>query len=312
MTATDTSRLPLGKRLWIYQAERFPIAKTVTLLTLFTAASLNVSAALATVPRPAWPAYVVALFGSIVFFAQLRACDEVKDGVDDARYRPERPIPRGLVSLATIVRIGIGLVPAAVVVAWTYHAPLVWLLVLVWAWMGLMTVEFFAPDWLKARPLLYLVSHMAIMPLIDLYVTACEWLPRGSWPPAGLWLFLFLSFVNGCVLELGRKIYAPANERDGVETYSRVWGIRPALAAWSGCLIASAALLTLVGIVLGRGWMVGALAAVALLPVLVIARVFAAEPTVVGQKQLDLVAGLWVAFCYATAGVAALFARSVA
>ena len=32
-----------------------------------------------------------------------------------------------------------------------------------------MTAEFFVPEWLKARPFLYLVSHMAIMPFIDLY-----------------------------------------------------------------------------------------------------------------------------------------------
>ena len=35
---------------------------------------------------------------ALIFFFQLRACDEVKDAEDDRRYRPERPIPRGLVS----------------------------------------------------------------------------------------------------------------------------------------------------------------------------------------------------------------------
>ena len=70
-----------------------------------------------------------------------------------------------------------------------------------------MAAEFFVPEWLKARPFLYLVSHMADhaadRPVRDGDANGCR--TRGS-PPQGLWLFLALSFVNGCVLEIGRKI----------------------------------------------------------------------------------------------------------
>jgi hypothetical protein len=45
--------------------------------------------------------------------------------------------------------------------------------------MAVMTKEFFVPEWLKKRPIVYMVSHMAIMPLIDLYATACDWLAGG-------------------------------------------------------------------------------------------------------------------------------------
>jgi hypothetical protein len=110
-----------------------------------------------------------------------------------------------------------------------------------------MSFEFFVPAWLKARPFLYLVSHMAIMPLIDLFVTACEWLPRAGAPPPGLWLFLALSFVNGCVLEIGRKLYARENERPGVETYSALLGPKRAALAWSACAILAYGLLLGVG-----------------------------------------------------------------
>ena len=43
-----------------------------------------------------------------------------------------------------------------------------------------MSAEFFAPERLRTRPLLYLVSHMAIVPLIDLYATACDWMVAGA------------------------------------------------------------------------------------------------------------------------------------
>ena len=65
---------------------------------------------------------------------------------------------------------------------------------------------------------------MAIMPLIDLVLTGCEWVPAGS-VPDGIWTFLLMSFCNGCVVEFGRKIWAPEHEREGVETYSSSWGI---------------------------------------------------------------------------------------
>ena len=98
--------------------------------------------------------------------------------------------------------------------------------------MALMTAEFFVPNWLHARPALYMVSHMAIMPLIDLFATACDWLPAIGAPPAGLVWFLLLSFFNGLVIEIGRKTWAPSMEREGVESYSSAWGLRRALATW--------------------------------------------------------------------------------
>jgi hypothetical protein len=308
MTAKSETSLNLMQRLWVYQAERFPLGKTATLLALFTAASINVSAALAGVARPGLGAYLAAFIGAIIVFAHLRICDEFKDAKDDARYRPERPVPRGLVTLPLLAGIGLVLAAVAMLAAAADAPKLVWLLVLVWAWLALMTAEFFVPDWLKARPVAYLVSHMLIMPLIDLYVTACEWLPRGDAPPSGLWVFLALSFVNGCVIELGRKIFAPASEREGVETYSAKWGITTAINRWIGCLIVSTVLLVIIGFYLNALIPVALVALPSLASAIAAARTFNAAPTLQGQKRLDLIAGLWVAMSYATAGFAPIIA----
>jgi 4-hydroxybenzoate polyprenyltransferase len=50
---------------------------------------------------------VLVLFG---LFFQLRVADEHKDNEDDTKYRPERPVPRGLVTLGElrVVAIGVG------------------------------------------------------------------------------------------------------------------------------------------------------------------------------------------------------------
>ena len=50
-----------------------------------------------------------------------------------------------------------------------------WLLAGAWIYLALMTREFFAAAWLKRHPVVYMTSHMVILPLVDLYATACDW-----------------------------------------------------------------------------------------------------------------------------------------
>ncbi|MBC7738298.1 MAG: manganese transporter permease, partial [Candidatus Saccharibacteria bacterium] len=101
--------------------------------------------------------------------------------------------------------------------------PPLWVLALVRIWLAAMTAEFGAPAWPKKRPVLYLLNNMAVMPLIDHLLTGLESLPYGGPAPA-VWLFLALSLVNGCVMEIGRKLWSPQHEIAGVDTYSGLWG----------------------------------------------------------------------------------------
>lgn len=295
------ARMSLARRLWAYQAERFPLLRTVPLLAVFSAAAINVSAFLAGRSLPEPVAYLTAFLLAFLLFFQMRAADEVKDAEDDRRFRPERPIPRGLVPLGLIVGLAAAAVPVAVALAWAWHPPLLWLLALAWTWLGLMTAEFLVPAWLKARPVLYLVSHMAILPLIDLMLTGVEWLPRGGPDPA-LALFLGLSFVNGCVLEIGRKLKAPENERAGVETYSALWGPAPAARVWAVCVAVAAALVALNGLALGIPTLAAPLAGLGLAAAALIARRYASAPTPAAERTLDAASGLWVFLAYATLG----------
>ena len=118
-------------------------------------------------------------------------------------------------------------------------------LLLVWAWFGLMSEEFFARDWLRAHPLAYIASHMAIVPLIDWYVSSFDWLVAGVPAPPALGWFLAVTFLNGLVVEVGRKIRAPQDEEPGVETYTAMWGRRGATAVWTGAIACNVALATI-------------------------------------------------------------------
>lgn len=296
--------------LWIYQKERFPLFKTSPLLAVFSAASLSVSAELSGRPLPDWGGYLAGFVIAMLLFFQMRVCDEYKDLEDDRRYRPDRPIPRGLVSLRLIISLGLVSLPITALAAWLWHPPVLWLLALVWLWLGAMTAEFGVAEWLKARPVLYLLSHMAIMPLIDLLLTGLEWLPFGG-PATGLSLFLALSFVNGCVLEIGRKLWSPENEIAGVETYSGLWGARKAARIWGGCVLLSYALLLAVGAATGVLWISAVLGGIGVAFCLLSAARYARSPTEKAEKRMDTIAGLWVFACYAIAGFLPVLLRFV-
>src|SRR5262249_2483608 len=172
------------------------------------------------IARPRLASLLVAFVTCLLFFLQLRIADEFKDFEDDSRFRPYRAVPRGLVKLRELAWVGVaaGLIQLAPALA--LKPALVWLLAIAWTYLALMTREFFVRDWLKSHAVVYMTSHMVIMPIVDLYATACDWMVAGfRTPPPGLIWFLIVSYLNGLVIEIGRKVRVPADEEHGVETY---------------------------------------------------------------------------------------------
>jgi hypothetical protein len=303
MTTTSETGAGFLRRTWIYQNERFPVLKTGILLLAFTAASISVSAHLAGRPLPAWGAFAAAWAAVFLIFFQMRAADETKDFHLDAKWRPERPIHRGLVSLRSVQTAGLVAFPLAAVAVWAWSPAMLLPLAMVWIWLALMTVEFFVPEWLTKHPLVYLVSHMAIMPLIDFLATSAEWLPAGGNAPDGLGAFLLLSFANGVVLEIGRKIWAPGNEREGVETYSGMHGHRRASGIWV-CVLATAFVLQcFVAHTLGVLLLSAPIGGLCLIVFAGKAMAFVRSPSDRTQSGIDAAAGMWVLSCYLVLGL---------
>jgi 4-hydroxybenzoate polyprenyltransferase len=242
MTTTVQRQAPLAARFWTYQRERFPLAGFAPLITAFTFSSAAYSRLLrgegGFIP---WPRFIAGVFTALVFFFALRVLDEHKDREVDRRYRPELPVPRGLVTLGELRAIGGVALAAAVVLNAAILPALLVPMALVAAWAALMTREFFVRDWLRVHPTAYLLTHMAIMPLIDTYTTGLDWLETERHPPSGLVLFLTVTFLNGMLVEIGRKLRAPGAEREGVDSYTRAWGLRVAPVAWLALLAAAAA-----------------------------------------------------------------------
>ena len=280
------------------------------LIAAFSACAVSCSWLLRKATEPPCPgAFVVAFVTSFLIFLQLRIADEFKDHEEDCRWRPWRPVPRGLVTLTELARVAAVAAVVQLGLALWFSPGLVPVLLLTWTWLALMTREFFVRDWLIARPITYLWTHLLIIPLIDFYATACDWLPAGEGPPPGLGWFIAVSFGNGLTLELGRKIRAPQDEQEGVRTYSALWGIGRASAAWVASMIATA------GCAIAAARIIGTpiAEAAALVPIIVAAawcrHRFLRQPETAAARRLEHVTSLWTLVLYLSLGIVPLIIR---
>jgi 4-hydroxybenzoate polyprenyltransferase len=303
-------------RWWVYQRERFPLFGHGPLIAAFSFSAVAYSALLrGATGLTSITGWAVAFVTSLAFFLQLRIADEFKDFEEDSLYRPYRPVPRGLVKLWELGVAGVMLAAIQLALALWFFKPLVWLLLATWIYLGMMSREFFVREWLKRRPITYMWTHMLIMPLIDFYATACDWLVTAGnlavhSVPLGLQWFLFVSFFNGIVIEIGRKIRAPADEEHGVETYSVLWGRDRAVAVWLGALVVTAAGAALAAREIGFIGPVAAVLTLFLFSAALMARGFLRAPAAGSGKRFEKLAGLWTVGMYLSLGAGPLLWRA--
>jgi 4-hydroxybenzoate polyprenyltransferase len=294
---------------WIvYQRERFPLAAHAPLVAAFSGSAVCFSSLVR--GHAAWPsarALAVAFVTSLLFFLQLRIADEFKDFEDDSRYRPYRPVPRGLVALSELAWVAAGAAAIQLALALWLEPSIVWLLILAWAYLAVMTREFFVPRWLKAHPVIYMASHMVILPIIDMYATACDWWVAGlRQPPAGLFWFLIVSFFNGVVVEIGRKIRAQDEEEAGVETYSALWGVTGAVRAWIAAICVTGFAAWRAAERLGTAAPTAVLLGLLVVTCVAIGMRFAKRPSAGGGKTIELMSGIWTLVMYLGLGAVPL------
>jgi 4-hydroxybenzoate polyprenyltransferase len=300
------------QRWWIYQRERFPLVTYIPLIAAFSVCTLTYSLlARGQVHLPGLEPSLVAFLTALLFFFQMRVADEFKDAREDALYRPYRPVPRGLMTLRELGVAGLLAACVQLALALWLSPRLVPLLLLVWAYFGLMTREFFVSSWLKAHPVLYMSSHMVILPLIDLYSTGCDWRIAGVSAPAALIYLLAASFGNGFVVEIGRKIRAPQDEEYGVSTYSSLWGRRRAVLAWLAFLAGTGLAAELAARQIGFGQPVAIALALWLLLCALVAWRFLATDHSRAAGAIEAMSGIWTLLLYLALGAVPLCYRLV-
>ena len=203
------------KKWYTYQKERFPIAT----YGLYIFSIVFGTFCFATESKN-WimliPMFVVALLQ----FLMVRIVDEFKDFEEDSKYRPYRPVPRGLVSLKELGILGgicaiiqIGLTAILNLKGLIY-------LSLVWIFFAIMSKSFFIKKLVDKHILLEVTLDEFLMPLLVLYLST--FVTRIS---VKLIPFLILSYLGSWIVEIARKIRCKEDEENGVKTYTAVFGI---------------------------------------------------------------------------------------
>ena len=169
-------------------------------------------------------------------------------------------------------------------------------------YLMLMRVEFFIPEWLKNHHLIYIGSHMVIIPLIDIYSSGLDWLLSGASFHIGLFWFFGVSFCNGLVLEFGRKLRTPATEEEGVLSYTKFFGQKRGTLVWIGTLMLTAL------IAIGASHFAGYGNAI-VWPILIIVIcssipgwIFLKQPTAKLSKVIEYVSAAWTILMYLALG----------
>lgn len=295
--------LNIVKRLWIYQKERFPLFFNLIAVTTFTFSAISYSRICRGVHGFVdWQTFIIGCFATFTLFFLVRVFDEFKDQEDDKKYRSYLPVPRGLIKLSELRNLGIiiGIIQIAVIAY--FQLPMLWLYALVLGYLCLMGVEFFVGDWLKEKQILYITSHMIIIPLLDIYSSGLDWLLAGSSPHWGLAFFFVVSYMNGLIGEFGRKMKAPEDEEEGVVSYTGMWGINKAVRIWMISMIFTLIVASIAAYLAGYGLITfSVLCGLALICALAGFK-FQKSPSKKSAKMMEAASGIWIVGMYLSLG----------
>ena len=261
-----------------------------------------------------------------MFFFQLRITDEFKDYEEDLKYRPYRPVQRGIISLKALGKIGIATIIIQIILAHVINSKLIYFMLLVWIYMFLMTKEFFIKNWLTERILIYALSHVVIMIFITLVIVKGTGYILQDHFSETLYLLLekyeknifigliplfALNYLNGIVLEIARKTRRADEEEHGVQTYSKLWGRKKAVIILSLLFIIEY-LLVILGLThtYKEYFFFGGLTLLVILIVSIYFMVKFLKKDLSG-KIVETVSGLWIIFSSMSLGLLPYFVFSL-
>lgn len=210
------------KKWYTYQKERFPVATYgLYILCLSFAAFFYNTKMLETESNVV--VFITMFVVAFLQFLMVRIIDEFKDYEEDKKYRPYRPVPRGLIKLKelrTLFVICIIIQFALTLIVNPFS--LIFLLVL-WIMFILMTKSFFMKKIVDKHILLEVALDEILLPTLMLYLSSFIKIDITI-----LWRLLLLSYVVSWIIEIARKVRCKKDEEKGVKTYTAVFGIQKA------------------------------------------------------------------------------------
>ncbi|WP_250657927.1 UbiA family prenyltransferase [Alkalimarinus coralli] len=316
-----TIESPLATRIKAWMDERFPFVNALLFFILYLTAAVI---ARYSSTEGAVSLALIDIVGCLItwsFFLVVRIFDEHKDYELDVLNHPQRVLQSGLITLNHLK----GLALAAIALQITYSlildsvqttnasavGPTMFAWLMVFGWTCLMGKEFFCGEWLEKRLTLYAFSHMIVMFFIVWWLVQ---MGRPSAPLSNEVIALgFLAFISGFAFEITRKTRGPEEERDTVDSYSKIFGAKGAailvISLVLGMIATQCFIILQVG---GAGyWPALVVLAIVLLLCLKSLLSFIAEPTEKGREKNEMAVALGTLLGYLVVLVSVFVNRGI-
>lgn len=242
-------------------------------------------------------------------FLMVRIVDEFKDYEEDCKYRPYRPVPRGLIKLKELKILFIICIILQLILTITCSQNGILYLIILWVFFALMSKGFFIKKILDKHLLLEVTLDELILPIMILYLanfipqiylnynSSADLTIANSiiFVDPNVWKILVMAYIISWIVEVARKIRCKEEEEEGVKTYTAILGIGKAM----GLIFVLETLLMLVqGTILGQKnyiWIL-ALYILANIPNIL----FAKKKTKKMAKLAELSANIYIAIVYSS------------
>lgn len=155
---TVEAALPLAQRWRVFLHERFPLPSYIIMTTLLALANVGIAVRVVG-GHTQIPIILAGFVIALSFLFRLRCFDEIKDYRTDLQLNPQRPLPRGLLTIQQLqIAIGVLAITEMAVASSFGWAPAVTHLVAI-SYSFLMYREFFVGTWLRPQLTLYAITH---------------------------------------------------------------------------------------------------------------------------------------------------------
>ena len=218
------------KKWYTYQKERFPILiygsyMLVVVLSVFFITSYFKYQNDFSKDKLQWILIIPMFAVAFLQFLMIRIVDEFKDYEEDCKYRPYRPVPRGLVSLKELGFIFAICAITQLVISIVYSNYIS--LIAVWLFFIVMSKGYFMKKFINKHLLIEVALDELLMPILVIYLIGfidINVLHDFQF----IYIFLVLTYVIAWIVEIARKIRCKDDEEEGVRTYTAVLGIKNA------------------------------------------------------------------------------------
>ena len=242
-------------------------------------------------------------------FLMVRIVDEFKDYEEDCKYRPYRPVPRGLIKLKELKILFIICIILQLILTITCSQNGILYLIILWVFFALMSKGFFIKKILDKHLLLEVTLDELILPIMILYLanfipqiylnynSSADLTIANSiiFVDPNVWKILVMAYIISWIVEVARKIRCKEEEEEGVKTYTAILGIGKAM----GLIFVLETLLMLVqGTILGQKNYIWILALYILANISNI--LFAKKKTKKMAKLAELSANIYIAIVYSS------------